>query len=144
MFSRGRDSKQKLKLFPPRKPANSHRIGISISLVFPWNSRPVFPAEHWKQIQKFSPCYWPLPIALLPTLLLNPTKQATGTPELLPGNQNCRTSPSRTVLRLLQRAGSRLLLRPTALWGWCHPFILPSLSIPCLTQFDAAIKIDGT
>lgn len=74
----------------------------------------------------------------------NPTKQATGTPELLPGNQNCCTSPSHTVLRLLQRAGSGLLLRPTALWGWCHPFFLPSLSIPCLTQFDAAIKIDGT
>lgn len=90
--------------------------------VTPANHPPTYPAPHFH----------------------SPAKQATGTPELLPGDQNCSTGPSHTVLRLLQTAGSGLLLRPTALWGWGHPFILPSLSIPCLMQFDAAIKTAAT
>lgn len=71
----------------------------------------------------------------------SPATQATGAPELLPGDRNCSTGPSHAVPRLLQAAGPGLLLRPTALQGWGHPSTLPSLSILCLMQFDAATKI---
>lgn len=73
----------------------------------------------------------------------NPAKQATGTPELQPGDQTHSTGPSHTVLRLPQTAESGLLLRPTAL-RLGPSFILPLLSILHLMQFDAAIKIDAT
>lgn len=37
---------------------------------------------------------------------------------------------------------ARILLRPTALGGWSHPFTLPPPAILCLMQSDATIKID--
>lgn len=103
-----------------------------------------FSVECWKQIQNFSLCQCHLPVTPPTTLLLTPTAPQDKQEEHTSCCHKTRTAalPQPHSAETTADSRVRILLRPAPLWGWSHPFILPSPAILCLMQFDAAIKID--